>query len=175
MRFNGKTVDRPQPRLIIIPREDGDIVFKAGAVTDYKPFDKLVPRPVAPLVTERGKKPYHNENSKEYLRALDVYANLKTAWLVLTSLSATEGLEWETVDLDEPDTWQKYTDELETGFADFEMAHIINSVFGANSMDEDRSKEAKERFMSSQAEAEDNTISQKDELVNTPSGEPAND
>ena len=105
MKIEGRKIIGPNRGIIAIPRGDGpDIIFIAEAVLDHKPFDKLCPPP-KPVIKKIGGEDIPDIKDKNYQRQIQQYSERKTAWLVLTALQATKGLEWETVDLTNPSTW----------------------------------------------------------------------
>jgi hypothetical protein len=94
---------------------------------------------------------------------------------VITSLRATEGLEWDKIQYNNPDTWKLYKEELkESGFSSFEVDKIINGVMSANCLDEDKIEQARRSFLAGQEEAVSKSSSQNGEAKTTLSGEPAN-
>jgi hypothetical protein len=152
MKYAGKTIDGPSFDVIVFPRLDGDIVFKCQCVLDYEPFRKICPLPEPPKIMRKGETVYsQNVEDPEYLEKLHHYSELKTHWMVLKSLEATESLEWDTVDFANPETWSNYTDELlKGGFTDSQIAKIINTVAAVNGLNDKMMEEAKKRFLAGQ-------------------------
>jgi hypothetical protein len=176
MLLNGKKIEKPEDEVIVIPRKQGDIVFKAQAVTDYKEFEQLCPPPNPPEVIRPGGIRSRDPNAPEYLKALDEWARNKTAWMILKSLSATEGLKWETVDMSKPETWQNYFTELvDSGFLPAEIFSITDTVMSACGLNQKKIDEAMERFLAGQQVPQGSVSSQNTEQNTTVSGEPAND
>lgn len=174
MRVRGKTVTAPPPINCDIYRGPEKITFVCNAVLDYKNFDDLVPVPKPPLITKRGGATSRDTSDANFLEKVHRYATLRTAYLVITSISSTPDLEWDTVKLDDPETWLKYEDELRSFLSEPEMERLTKAVMEANSPTETRQSEALDRFTPSQEEAE-SSQSQVGELPTTPSGEPAKD
>ena len=150
MKIGGNKVTGPIPEKIIIPRGTENIVFTAVAVLDYNEFDKLCPVPEAPKLTLRGGAVKEDKEDKKYQDRMLEYATRRVAWMILTSLRATEGLEWETVDYNNPDTWEKYSTELSESFSQMEINLIIQGVMVANAMSDERLNEARTRFFQGQ-------------------------
>jgi hypothetical protein len=72
-------------------------------------------------------------------------------WMFLTSISATPDLEWETVKLNDPNTWENWRKELrDSGFSIPECNYLWSSFSEANSLDNSKIEEARERFLASQ-------------------------
>ena len=173
MRMHGQEIKGPNVETVVIPRHYGDVVFQARAVLSYKGFDEICPRPKPPMIVKPGKQPEMDPTDKDYLEALSQFSEQRFAWLILDSLSATEGLTWDTVNMADPKTWLNYRTELEaSGFADPEIARIIGAVMAANGLDESKVEEARQRFLASQAEKLSKQFSQNIAQMNTQSGEP---
>jgi len=151
MRIKGKLIGAPKPRPCVIERENEQFVFTISAVLDYKEFDELCPTPKPPKALKPGGKVTVNTDSPRYLEALTKYSEKKTSWLLIQAISDTDGLEWERVDLQDPETWSLYMEELKgSGLTEGEIAYLINQVYEVNSLDESKMTEARERFISSQ-------------------------
>lgn len=149
MKINGKTFKGAFEKAVVFPRGDDRIVFKVQAVLSYDDFDKLCPRPEAPIITRPGKSNMVDVDDKAYVESVNIWAVQRTNYLVLTSLKATEGLEWDEVKLGDPETWDKYQDELSSaGLTDTELGVLVNAVMEVNGMDEDKIKQATEDFLS---------------------------
>ena len=176
MKINGKKLDGPNYDIIIFPRIDGDIVLKVACVLDYTPFTDMMSVPEAPKIQLRGQTAWTpNTADPKYNEAISKYSEYKTHWMVLKSLEINEDLEWETVDLTDPDTWGNYTTELEeSGFADQHIAKIINKVAAINGLNDDMMEAAKERFLAEQLANEQQSFL-KDAVDNTQSGDVAKD
>jgi hypothetical protein len=132
------------------------LVFRAVAILDYKPFIALCPRPTPPEVMKRGGEKSVDTDDPKYGEAISKWATQKTNWMVLQSLLATEGLEFETVKEDDPETWNNYHKEFaESGFTESEINRIVNLVINVNGLDQSKIDEATERFLSVEAEAQE--------------------
>lgn len=154
MKIKGKSIPAPLPVQIPILREDELIVFTCKPVLNYAEFDKLCPEPEIPMMLKRGESnPVPDPTDKQYKAATAKWAERKMAWLIITSLSATEGMAWEKVNVNHPDTWELYTEELaDSQFTQAEINQLVGGVFEANSLSDKRHKEAMERFSRLQAE-----------------------
>lgn len=153
MKLFGKVPSQPVPEIVVIPRGEENIVFTCRAVLDYTDFDNLCPEPQALKRVFPGGAVELDTSSQEYSSRLNAWGKRRTAWLFIKSLEATEGLTWDTVDLATPDTWENYSKELqEASFTTAEINCIFDGVITANSLNDAKVKEAKERFLRSQAE-----------------------
>ena len=111
------------------------------------------------------------QNSKDFLEKLDHYAELRSTWMILKSLSATPGLEWETVKADEPETWTNFQKEFEeTGISPVEASRIMNAVTTACGLDQTKIDEATERFLAGARVLPEDESSQNTELQSMLSG-----
>lgn len=151
MKIAGKKIEGPNVELIIIPRGESQIVFKAQAVLDFSDFDKLCPAPVAKVKMFPGGKTIQDVESPEYKKELTKYSEKRIAWLYLQSLKSTEGLEWETIDMSNSDTWNNFDSELKSaGFSAIEIMRITSGIMSANSLNETKIEEARNRFLAGQ-------------------------
>jgi len=150
MKIGGVTVTKCE-ELLVLPRTDGNLPFRAKAVSINDEFDKLVPLPVAPMLqTKDGKKPDYTD--KNYLEASGIRDEQRYAYMVICSLEPSN-IEWETVKLKEPNTWLKWSDELTAeGISEIEINRISNLVMAANSLDERKIEAALKDFLRGQGE-----------------------
>lgn len=177
MKVNGKTVQLNLVETIVIPRGEDEYVFKARLITEEckRRFEEVCPKPKPKtkiIAKTREAVPFYED--PEYQQALVRHSELKYAWSVLESLKATEGLEWETVDYDDPNTWDNYWDELvESGFSNVEISSILGIVVKANGLSEKRIEEATKDFLSkSRLQAGESKSSPEGVQQNTQSTEP---
>ena len=154
MKLNGEVLHVIGEDVVVIPRSTGDIIFKAQAVLDEEPFDKLFPRPDPPVrVKPDGSESFDIEN-KTYVKALNKWAEAKTDWLVLEAyrLGSPE-ITWDTVKMSEPDTWGNYKDELKSsGFSEVEIARVIGCAISASGLDQGKIDRATESFLAQMGE-----------------------
>ena len=151
MKIKGKKIQSANREVIAIPRGmEDDIIFVADAIMDMTPFDTMCPVPMPPMRKIDG---IDTPNLKDsaYLKKLGKHAEQRLAWMVLTSLEGTEGLEWETVDAGDRSTWHLFRAELkDSGFSAMEVNRIIAGVINVNALSEDKIDEARQRFLLSQ-------------------------
>lgn len=153
MKIGGQPISRPKDEIIVIPRDGQDIVFKAQAVIDYSEFEKLCPEPTAPVKTYPDGRQESAFNDTKFLKKREEWAAKRSSWLIIESLRVTDGLEWETVNLTDPTTWDNYRSELEQTFTTGEINAIIGGVMRANSLDDSKFEEAKNQFLAKQQQA----------------------
>lgn len=146
MKISGQAIPKPKNEIAVLPRGETTIVFTAKAVLDYSEFDELCPEPTPTIRNyPDGRQEVVRDNS--FTKKQEAWARLRSAWTVLESLKATDGLEWETVDYTKPDTWQNYNDELRKDFSTGEVNEIMGAVMRANSLDDSRFEEARNVFL----------------------------
>lgn len=176
MKINGQRIEGPNRDIVVIPRGEGDdIIFHVEAVLDMEPFEKMCPLPRPPTRKIKGGIDVPQLNDPAYVKAMEAHAEKRVAWLVLKSLEATEGLEWEKVDIDDASTWLLIREELrEADFSDVEVNRIIGGAVSVNSLSEVKIQAARERFLRLREEQLNELSSLQDEPNTMQSGEPAN-
>lgn len=178
MKIKGQTIKPPKSELLVFPREEGqDLAFKISAVFDYSEFEALCPEPQPPAkLTADGEKSIDLED-KTYILQRNEWYSRRLTWMYLKSITppTPDSWEWETVNLSDPETWNRYLEELKAAFlTPGQINHLLNRVMKMNSIDEDRMKEARERFLTmNQSAPIPVQVSRKEEPSSTPSGEPA--
>lgn len=174
MKIQGKKIEGPNIEICVIPRGEGEnIVFRCQAVMDMDEFDKLCRIPQPPVMRKPGsRQPIADLEDPKYKIALEAHATKRMDYIVLKSLQATEGLEWETVKMGDSDTWVNYRKELtESGFSNIEVMRIINACMAANCLDEGKVEKARNDFLASAQESVNGQSSQKEEQLSIMSGE----
>lgn len=176
MKIKGKKIYSRNYEVVVLPRpNDENLVFRLQAVCDFTDFDKLYPVPKAPTVIRPGIGRVEDVKSPAYVAAIGARNAARMSYMILKSLEATEGLEWETVFWNDPSTWENYKKELmDAGLADVEISRIIKAAFVANSLDEERIEEARMSFLLMEASLRSSSF-QEEEQASTPSGEPVSD
>jgi hypothetical protein len=175
MKMFGKKMFGPRIEVLVIPRQDGDLVFRAQSILDYEPFEKLVPLPTPPTRMLPGGIKSVNLESPAYDTAMDKWSTTKWHWMMVKSLEATEGLEWETVKMDDPETFSNYKNEMkEAGLSPAEIAMIQAVVTDACGLNQVKIEQATKAFLAGQGQGHEDKSSPVSEPSSTPSGEPAN-
>jgi len=157
MKINGRQFTKPYEVLCVLPRDgEEDIVFKAQAVLDYSEFEAMCPVPEPPSIQKHGqKKSVPDFQDKKYLEKLEKYNEQRFVWVAMKSLSITPGLEWSFLDPSDPDTWHDIEREFKSAYlSDAEGSLILSKVLEANSLDQTKLDEARQRFLAGQAEEE---------------------
>ena len=154
MKINGKTFAEPFSVNEFITRSvDGSkgVMFTAQSVIDYTEFELLVDKPKPPKTISKGRQ-VENFDDPTYSDQEEEYTKKRHAWMCIKSLEATEGgIEWETVDMQDPDTWEDWREELSAcGFNEYEVGRVYRAISRANGIDQDFLDEARERFLAQQ-------------------------
>jgi len=173
MKIGGLEVSGPAEEVLVLPRLDNDIIIRTEAVLDMSPFEALCPVPSAPTKLKPGGFTKDIENTG-YIEQTKRHGDLRFAFICVTSLVPSE-IEWEDVDLGVPDTWLKWDQELtKAGFSSVELNRVVMCIMQANSLDENKLKEARELFLHGQVEGAPKSSGPSTEPGNTQSGEPVN-
>lgn len=148
MKIGGVTVSQHE-EVLVLPRTDGDIVIKAAAVLSMDEFDALCPQPEPPTkITKNGKE--KNFDAKNFVKSLEIWSERRYQYICLKSLEPSM-IEWDTVDLQVPASWAKWTSELlEAGISQTEMNRIQQCILDANALNEAKLNQAREAFLRGQ-------------------------
>lgn len=177
MRLGNRTNFGRSIETLVIPRPNGeDIVFKAQGILDFQEFEKLCPEPKPKMILSRTEGKIPNFNDPTYKLQLEQREKKRMAYIVIKSLEATEDLIWDRVNINNPDTWLQWEDELkEAGLSDFERKRIFTLTMNANSLNEAKMDEARKAFLAMQEDQSRRLSSQVDEPNSTQNGELVND
>jgi len=143
MKLQGRKPSGVREELLVLPRPEGDFAFKFRAVMEDYP--EPPPEPVRKNIKGAI---VQDRNDPEFTVLLDAWGTRKTHWHFLKSISATDGLEWETIDMTKPETWSNWEKELkDDGFNDAEVNMIFRTYQKVNFLSEDMLEEARKRFL----------------------------
>lgn len=175
MKFNGKNIPAPPTVPASIYRGTEELVFQFGAIMDDAEFDKLVPVPEPPKIILTGGGSKLDYQDKTFLKAKERRTKLRGLWSFWKSISATEGLEFEGVDPQDPDTWENMEKELAEAFTQPEQQKLYEAFFQAQLPSKLSEEAAMGNFTVSQQGQDILQSFQTEELESIVSGEPAND
>lgn len=151
MKFFGQEVDLTEyVETLVIPKGGTDFVFKARPVgkEDYDFFETVCPAPIPQVFTLPGGAQEQGTEDAGYLAAVATYNENRAGFMFLRSLSATEGLTWERVEDDKPETWHLIEDELlDAGFVGNEVNLLFSLAITANGLDSDKIQKATALFL----------------------------
>lgn len=175
MRIGNRQFKEPFSDFVVLPRPDGNVVFKAVATQSFDEFNKVCIKPKPPFKQGRDGVRVEDTSSPAYLQMLGDYSDKLSDWQFLTCLSHTPDLAWDTVDMAKPSTWGNWQKELKDAFfSNREINLLINLVQKVNGLDDQALADARAGFLIELAKANGQYDSQKDVPPLTPSGEPAN-
>lgn len=158
--------------VLVLPRGDDSIVFRAVGLKDMAEFDALCPLPKPTgKRTKNGWEP--NLEDPTYQQMMQVWGNKRLGYIVTRSLAPSE-IEWDTVKLEDPRTWPNWDKDLkDAGLNQTECNRVLALVMEANCLDETKLQKARELFLAGQAPMPPEFSGQPTEPPSTPSGEPA--
>lgn len=152
MKIKGQRLSAPSVAVIPVIRNNEEYIFQVQPVLDYTDFETLCPHPKAPIL----KKPsgeVSDVTDPAYIKLMEKWAQKMTSWMMIKSLEATEGLEWETVKLNEPDTWVLWDKELmDSGLTARELNKLVLAIMDVCGLNEAKVEEARQRFLASRAQ-----------------------
>jgi len=155
MKIGGKKLEGINVEPFVLPRATGDIVFQLQAVPDMSGFLAICPEPEVPIsVNAKTGKKAPDPDSEDYLKALGEWAGRKYRYIQIQSLAATKELEWELVDVKNPETWDLVPKELKAaGLTDIEIARLLGAINAVQGLNDTKFQEALDRFVLRQKEA----------------------
>lgn len=161
----------PAETVLVLPRGEEVIVFKARGLQDMDEFNKLCPEPTPPRkMTKDGL--VADVTNSNYKTDMDHYGKRRLAYMVVKSLEPSE-IEWDTVDVHVPGTWTNWEQDLKNaGLTTVEANRVIGLVLEANSLDESKLKQARDVFLRGPLVESEKSFGPTTEPANTPSGEP---
>ena len=161
--------------ILVLPRGEKNIIFRAVGIPNYDPFNKLCPEPTAPRIHKPKEGWVDHVEEPGYKDMMKTYGRKRLAWLVITSLEPSD-IEWEEVDADKPSTWLGWSEELiDAGFNQVEVNRIQNLVFQANCLDEEKLEQARDSFLLGQQPVPSESSGLSIAPESTPSGELASE
>jgi hypothetical protein len=148
MKYKGKKLEGVNTDVLVLQRGSDRIVLKAKALQNFDHFDELCPTPEPPVKILPGGIKESNPADPNYQKLINELSAKKTNYTVIKSLEATEELEWESVDLGKPGTWENWRKELEdSGFTEIEIIRIFQLCTKVNCLDDSALEFAKESFL----------------------------
>lgn len=168
MKFRGQKVE-PEIHIVEIPKNNQLITFIFKTVLDMKSFN--YPLPEAPTMIKQGKR-VPKTDDPVYAAQLEEWITIRAAWTFLESCKDSPGIEWETVDIQDPKTYPNVFTEIEETFNMAEQSRIMDAYAEVNSLTESKLERARENFLDQEMSLADAvSISQNVEVNNMPNGE----
>jgi hypothetical protein len=175
MKFNGNSISGTSEEVLVVPWNNTNLVFRARAILDTTEYEKLYPVPTPPTVRKPGGIVESDRTDKSYLEAIDKWAERKSHWYYVNSLVLPDGMEWETVDSNDPDTWENWIKELNTFLPEATVARVAGLVMIVNGLDQKRIDEQTKLFLAGRLDQQATESSQPTEPNSTQNTEPAKD
>lgn len=148
MLLKGQRLNKVRTDYAVFERPGGNIVLHLNPVLNEEDFEKICPLPKVPNRKGKGGVDVPNPEDKNYKAQLQSYAEQKWAWMVLQTIKDTPELVFETVNLNDPNTWPNYQKEFkEAGFTDYELSYLIKRVIQANALSEEKLEDARKAFL----------------------------
>lgn len=146
MKVNGVPVTAPPEEILVLPRPDGDLVFRAKALPNWDEFHKLCKEPEPPKIkTKDGVQ--EDFNDPNYKSAYVGYCSKQNAYLVIKSLEPSN-IEWDKVDPTNPNTWSNWLEEMQAaGLTAKEGERIVQLCWDANCLNEAKLEAARKAFL----------------------------
>jgi hypothetical protein len=161
MKVNGKKLDGPRIVKVYLPIANGGAVeFKFRPLRSDEDFEKVMPRPKPKAKVRPGGETFFDVNDTAYKQAINQWASKKFDWEFLSCISVTEGLEWSTVDMSNPDTWGNWRKEMESHFGTNEINVIFQGFLDAQYISEDVMEKARAAFLTGLQAQADSSLSQ---------------
>jgi len=158
--------------LLVLPRGDVELVFRARGLKDMDKFNDLCPQPKMPTkLTREG--PVSMPEDVYYKEMIDQWAKKRLGYIVVNSLEPSD-IEWDTVEEDNPRTWKNWENDLRNGgLSEIECSRVLATVMEANALDEAKLRKAREVFLRGQVQTPPTSSGQVTEPASMPSGAPA--
>jgi len=155
--------------VLVLPRGDEQIVFRAVGLRDMEEFNALCPQPQPPgKRTRDGFVP--NVNDPTYQQMTTEWGKKRFGYMLIKSLEASE-IEWDTVSLSNPKTWTVWEEDLRNGgLTQIEINRVAALVLEANSLDDEKLSKARERFLVGRESTQPESSGPASERVSTQSG-----
>lgn len=146
--MNGIAVTQMKPVTVVISRGENEdpLVADCKPVNSYETFNKICKLPLPPEKIMKGGAREPDTSHPTYIKKVTEYSEKRVFFLFLESVK--DSITWETVKLDDSDTWKNCEAEMkESGLTDKEVEQIFDAVFEANAMNQDKLDEARKAFL----------------------------
>lgn len=148
MKFFNEPVDTDIHDYVVLPRPKKNLVFKVVPTTSFEDFDTLCQLPTPGFIQRPGKAAEPDYDAPSYKTKKMDYLSKRMSFIILKSLEQTEGLTWDTIDMEKPETWENYMTEFkDAGLNDAEIRLVVQACLQINGLDDTKIKEAREAFL----------------------------
>lgn len=140
MKLNGITLEARYKKTISFKRPDKNIEFTLHSFLGDDDFEKIYPEPEAPWITKPGNEKFQDLDDPDFVEKI---LERSRASLRYTALKTIQDVEWETVDMADPDTWENWMKEMaDTGFSSNEIIKLQNYIYEVNGLTDDAVSDA---------------------------------
>ena len=148
MLIDGAKINIPFEKDIVIPRPDKDIVLHVAAVPFEDEFKMAYPQPQPPVLKDiTGAIIKRDFDDKNYRKKIEEWTIARLDFLVIKSV---KNVEWETVILEDKETWSNWKKEcLSSGMTDPEVLRIVNETFEIHNPTQDMVEKMRADFLAS--------------------------
>lgn len=175
MKFHGETLEGPTIKECTIIYNKKAMKFCFKAVLNFDEMDAICPEPKALYMSGREDGKTRDTDDPDYIKKREAWARWRMEWMFLESISVTEGLEWETVDRNNPETWGNYTIELGHFLTDIQIGALLNTMLAVNTLTQATMDEAEEHFLAERVGRLEDVSCHLVEKFFTLNGEPVSD
>jgi len=153
MKISNFTPETTQERTFNIVGKD--LTFKAKVITDFKAFEELCPTPLAPIRVTRDNVKTRNVKDPKFLEKLEAHGSARMVYMIMESLSVTEGIEWTLLDpadvetMTEANLMQEFGD---AGIPEMIANKIIRLATDTNGLTDTLLKDRRETFLPEEEE-----------------------
>jgi len=152
MKIKGVKKLKESVQTYTVVRDGEDPIVFTLKPADMKWFTEIVEAPTPRMITRPGEPSFADLKDPKYVQAKEAYDLKQSHYFIISSISATEGLEWEKVKMEEPDTWVEFENELgEFGLLPNETAGLFQAITRANALDQDYIDSKRDDFLAHQA------------------------
>jgi hypothetical protein len=136
----------PCEEILVLPRGDSRIVFRAHGLDSFDDFNRRCPEPVPQMkLTKDGS--VADTDDKNYQDAISSHGRRRLAYIIVYSLQPSQ-IEWDSVEMDKPATWENWEKDLRNGgLSQVECNRVMHLAMEANSLSEDKLVKARESFV----------------------------
>lgn len=156
MKFAGSKIEKKNETWLVFERKSADeglehVSLLVRPIESYDRFHELVKTPRPPVRHYPGGATKDDTTDPEYLKLKSEHYAKFNAWMVIESIRHTPQLEFEKVDVNDPDTWLAVDEELDELLYSHEQARVLEEINKMNSVTDESLVRARERFLSLEA------------------------
>lgn len=172
MKINGQSIHVPFEKTIYIYRLPENIAIQAKAVPFLEDFERLCPEPKRMKVMVDGKFSHFDDAHPKYQAKVKEHNVQYLNYLVLRTLD----IEWDTVDLEDPETWGNWKKEASaSGFSNAECNRLANECVAVHNPTAEMVDQMRDDFLRTASQQVSPSLYRPSEETSISSGEPVSD